>query len=208
MPRKIKLKRSSLPEVHAPATGPGEVRIIGGKLRGRKLLYSGDERTRPMKDRVREAVFNLVGPQIRGTHAIDLFAGTGAIGLEALSRGAVRATFIEQHFPTAGIIRQNIRALGVEAQTEVIAANTFIWHRQTSDLGPEPLAVFCSPPYEFYVSRAEEITRLVEALWERAPEGSIFVVESDERLSPHILPAPETWEFRDYLPARVGIKRK
>ena len=71
-------------------------------------------RMRPMKDRVREAIFNLIGPAIRGKHAMDLFAGTGALGLEALSRGADRATFIEQHFPTAKIIRQNIAALGVE----------------------------------------------------------------------------------------------
>src|SRR5262245_7614130 len=67
---------------------PPELRIIGGTLRHRKLLYSGDQRTRPMKDRVREAVFNLVGPDVVGQHAIDLFAGTGALGFEAISRGA------------------------------------------------------------------------------------------------------------------------
>src|SRR5438105_2010542 len=77
------------------------LRIIGGSLRGRKLQYTGEARTRPMKDRVREAVFNLLGPSVTGSHAIDLFAGTGALGLEALSRGAARATFIERHFPTS-----------------------------------------------------------------------------------------------------------
>src|SRR5262249_42961688 len=77
------------------------VRIIGGEYRGRKLQYSGDIRTRPMKDRVREALFNLIGPNVRGMHAIDLFAGTGALGLEAISRGAAGATFIERHYPTA-----------------------------------------------------------------------------------------------------------
>ena len=59
------------------------LRIIGGRLRGRKLHYSGDLRTRPMKDRLREAIFNLIGPAIRGKHAVDLFAGTGALALEA-----------------------------------------------------------------------------------------------------------------------------
>ncbi len=62
------------------------VRIIGGQLRGRRINYSGDARTRPMKDRLREAIFNLIGPSIRGKHVLDLFAGTGALALEALSR--------------------------------------------------------------------------------------------------------------------------
>src|SRR6186713_2214397 len=91
-------------EPDSPVVG---LRIIGGTLRHRKLQYSGDLRTRPMKDRVREAVFNLLGPQIKGTHAIDLFAGTGALGLEAVSRGASRATLIERHLPTAKLIEQN-----------------------------------------------------------------------------------------------------
>src|SRR5271165_4697735 len=77
------------------------VRIIGGKFRRRKLEYSGDLRTRPMKDRVREALFNLLGTAVEGKLAIDLFAGTGALALEAISREATRAIFIERHQPTA-----------------------------------------------------------------------------------------------------------
>ncbi len=95
----------------APAAVTNPLRIIGGRLRGRKLLYDGRHGTRPMKDRVREALFNLVGPSVKGQHAIDLFAGTGALGLEALSRGAASATFIEQHFPTANLVEQNIQLL-------------------------------------------------------------------------------------------------
>src|SRR5256885_1565381 len=97
-----------------------EVRIIGGQFRGRRLAYSGDPRTRPMKDRVREALFNLIGPQIKGMYAIDLFAGTGALGLEALSRGAAGATFVEQHYPTAELIRQNIETLAVGDRALVV----------------------------------------------------------------------------------------
>ena len=95
-------------------------RIVGGEFRGRKLLYSGDRRVRPMKDRVREAVFNLIGPAVRGTHAIDLFAGTGALGLEALSRGAASALFVERHFPTADVIRQNVETLGVSNRATIL----------------------------------------------------------------------------------------
>src|SRR3989304_1596677 len=71
------------------ATPPAEtmgLRIISGRFRGRKLQYSGDRRTRPMKDRLRETVFNIIGDEVLGAHAIDLFAGTGALGLGAISR--------------------------------------------------------------------------------------------------------------------------
>src|SRR5262249_7572553 len=125
------------------------LRIIGGSLRGRKLQYSGSERTRPMKDRVREAVFNLLGPGIGGSHAIDLFAGTGALGLEALSRGAARATFIERHLPTLKLIEQNADTLGVRERADVVFGDAFLWTAQFQPGNPTPLIVFCSPPYDF-----------------------------------------------------------
>ncbi|MCE5266528.1 MAG: RsmD family RNA methyltransferase [Planctomycetaceae bacterium] len=184
------------------------LRIIGGKYRGRRLRYSGDVRTRPMKDRLREAVFNLVGPSIAGKHAVDLFAGTGALGLEAVSRGAARATLIEQHHPTAAIIRQNAADLGIDGQTEVAVGNTFIWFRRLPDMGPSPWAVFCSPPYDFYVERTAEMLELVNGLIAAAPAGSVFVVESDQRFDFGLLPNPSAWDVRSYPPAVVGIFRK
>ena len=72
------------------------MRIVGGHFRGRKLSYTGDPRVRPMKDRVREALFNLLGPDVKGTFAIDLFGGTGALALEAISRGSSAALIIER----------------------------------------------------------------------------------------------------------------
>src|SRR5437660_9716076 len=140
-----------------PAKKPDEpvvgLRIIGGTLRGRKLQYSGDIRTRPMKDRVREAVFNLLGPQVAGSHAIDLFAGTGALGLEAISRGAAKVTFIERHLPTAKLIEQNAGALGVADRVQVIFGDAFGWTTAYQPAPAPPLTIFCSPPYDFYVDR-------------------------------------------------------
>ena len=120
------MPRKPPPAAKTPPT-PTTLRIIGGKLRGSKLTYHGDLVTRPMKDRVREAVFNLVGPSIAGKHAIDLFAGTGALGLEALSRGASRATFIERHLPTAKVLEGNIRALGLSEVSTLARSDTFFW---------------------------------------------------------------------------------
>lgn len=183
------------------------LRIIGGKFRGRKLHYGGDLRTRPMKDRLREAIFNLIGPAIRGTHAWDLFAGTGALALEAISRGADRATLTEQHYPTAAIIRQNIAALGVEPQAEVVAGNVFLgWQKLVARPSEDkPWAVFCSPPYDFYVNRADEMLQMIGGLIQSAPAGSAFVVEADARFDFQTLPDPAAWDVRSYPPAVVGI---
>ena len=86
------------------STHQAAVRIIGGHFKGTRLVHLGDQRTRPMKHRVREAMFNLVGPAVGGMHAVDLFAGTGALALEAISRGAAEATMVERHFPTVRCI--------------------------------------------------------------------------------------------------------
>ncbi len=161
-----------------------------------------------MKDRLREAIFNLLGPAVVGSHAIDLFAGTGALGLEALSRGASRATFIEQHFPTANLLRRSLSELGVEGLCEVVAGNVFVWWRRRPELGLAAWLVFSSPPYDFYVHRTQEMLDLLGGILESAPGGSVLVVEADERFDFQSLPLPEAWNIRRYPPAVVGIVRK
>jgi 16S rRNA (guanine966-N2)-methyltransferase len=182
------------------------LRIIGGEFRGRKLAYHGDPGTRPMKHRVREAIFNLLGPSVKGKHAIDLFAGTGALGLEALSRGAASATFIERHVPTARIVRENIESLDVENRTEIATANAFIWARRAPKLPELPWLVFCSPPYDYYLEKTDEMLALLERIAALAPGGSIFVVEADVRFDVEKLPQTEAWDVRQYPPAVVAIR--
>lgn len=191
----------------APADST-ELRIIGGKLRGSKLRYEhlkqGDDPvTRPMKHRVREAIFNLISIDSAGKHAIDLFAGTGALGLEALSRGAVSATFIERHVPTARVIEENITMLGLADKAQLLVTSAFLWAKRdlaNADCGmrsseskvstippspvprppsPPPWLVFCSPPYSFYAERQMEMLNLIENVLDHAPTESIFVVEAD-----------------------------
>ena len=161
-----------------------------------------------MKDRVREAVFNLLGTGVRGKHALDLFAGTGALGLEALSRGAARATFIEQHHPTAKTLERTVATLGVEKETEIVVANTFLWFRRRPDLGVDPWLVFSSPPYEFYATRGAEMLDLIGGLIAAAPPGSLFVVECDDRFDLAQLPHAQAWDVRSYPPAVVAIHEK
>jgi 16S rRNA (guanine966-N2)-methyltransferase len=194
-----------------------EVRIIGGTFRGRRLQYHGDPVVRPMKHRTREAIFNLVSTEPTGRHAIDLFAGTGALGLEALSRGAASATFIEKHVPSARVVEENIRTLGVEGRATLLVTSAFLWAKRdlpSADSAPpadKPWLVFCSPPYAFYSEKQAEMLELIQRIQPHAPAGSILIVEADERFDFAVLQsdsaADGAWDIRTYPPAVIGIWR-
>jgi 16S rRNA (guanine966-N2)-methyltransferase len=179
-----------------------------------------------MKDRVREALFNLIGDAVVDAYAVDLFAGSGAIGLEAVSRGSRGAVFIEQHFPTAALLRQSAATLGVADICDVRAADVFLWAKTlwaraaTADQPAEstseklvfgslprdcPWIVFCSPPYAFYVDRRGEVLALIEAMWSAAPAGSVVVVEADEHFDLAALPSATDWQIRTYPPATIAL---
>ena len=184
-----------------------DLKIVGGHFRGRKLVSTDDPGVRPMKNRVREAVFNLIGPEVAHSHALDLFAGTGALALEALSRGAARATMIERHFPTAQVIRQNVKTLDVEDRVDIVTADAFYWvrHKLTSD--EIAWVVLCSPPYSYFVERTHDMLDLIQAVIARARPGSSIVVESDERFDVSQLPDAGQWDVRRYPPATVSLRR-
>jgi 16S rRNA (guanine(966)-N(2))-methyltransferase RsmD len=190
----------------------GKLRIIGGKFRGRQIDYSGDPVTRPMKDITREACFNLVGGYLEGKAAFDLFAGTGAIGLEALSRGASKAFLIERHIPTVRIVAANVQSLEAESVAEVVTSDTFFWVRQflndSTQWPTEPWAVFCCPPYVLFEDKKDELLITIHSLMDVAPEGSLFVVESDHRFDTAELPDLAQWQVRHYPPAFIAVAHK
>ncbi len=202
----------SEPGERGPVIG---LRVIGGQLRGTKLKYSGDHRVRPMKERVRESVFNLLGLEVKGKHVVDLFAGTGALTFEAISRGSESATMIEVHFPTARVIRENIALLeekmpGVKQKIELITTDVFFFGKEKENilhrLPKKEWLVFCSPPYDFYVERHEELLDLIRNFRESAPAGSLFVIEADERFDFNLLEVPMLPRKRkSYPPAEIGM---
>ena len=185
------------------------VRIIGGTFRGRQLQYSVDLRTRPMKDRTREAIFNLVGIDVIGRHAFDLFAGTGALALEALSRGAAKATLVERHLPTRNLIEDNIRALGLEDKATAVFSDSFMFVRKLQpDAQATPWIVFCSPPYDLFVERQADMLAMIEGIITKMPARSTLIVEADERFDTGLLPQTVEWRQREYHPAVVCIAEK
>ena len=188
----------------------GTLRVIGGRLRGSPIQYLGDPLTRPMKQRVREAAFNLLGKRVAGTHVVDLFAGTGALAWEALSRGALSATLLERHFPSARMIHKNAAALGLADQIQVVAGDTFFWSRKldpqlVAPVADRPWLVFCSPPYELYVSQVDAMLKLIQQMIDVAPPQSLIVVESDRQFDTDTLPASVTWDRREYHPAILAL---
>jgi len=185
-------------------------RIIGGSLRRRRLEFVPAGPTRPMKERVRETLFDLLGTSVRGALAIDLFAGTGALGFEAVSRGAARAILAERHFPTADTLCRSARALGIESAVEVRPGDVLLWARRLPPLPADlPWVVFVSPPWSFFAERREELLGLVVALTRAAPAGSTIVVEADESFDRALLPEePGGWDTRAAPPAVLHMHVK
>jgi 16S rRNA (guanine966-N2)-methyltransferase len=168
--------------------------VVAGELGGRRLGVPPGRGTRPTADRVREALFSMLG-DVAGLHVLDLFAGSGALGIEALSRGAASATFVESDARAAAVIRANLDELGTEGQVIRQDALAFLG----SSPGPFDL-VFADPPYD-------SAPLLAKPLAERLPgvlsEAARIVTESDKR-RPLELPFPLLRE-RAYRDVRIAI---
>ena len=154
-------------------------RIIAGVFKGRRLATPSGGRTRPTSDRVREALFSALVPggNLEGLRFVDLYAGSGAVGIEAISRGAEHALFVESHAPTAKLLRRNIADLGV-AGARVISAPVA---KALASAPEEPYdIVFADPPYTVADRAiAELLAALVEHDW--LAEGADVVVERSGR---------------------------
>ncbi len=161
------------------------MRIVGGTHRGRRLLAPGpnEQRIRPTSDRVREAIFDIlahgaggVAVELTGARVIDLFAGTGALGLEALSRGAAFALFVEEDPRARGLIRTNIETLGLDGQARVFRRNaTRLGHIGT--MAPFDLG-FVDPPYGKGLGEGALLS-LAEGAW-LAPGARLVLEEAAE----------------------------
>jgi 16S rRNA (guanine(966)-N(2))-methyltransferase RsmD len=122
------------------------LRVSGGEARGRRL--KAPKNIRPTQGMVKQAIFNMVGPGIDGANVLDLFAGSGALGIEALSRGAARVTFVDQQARGLAILRQNLDALGFKERAHVVRGDVVRWLEASPDAIRTADFVFLDPPYE------------------------------------------------------------
>ena len=149
------------------------MRIIAGEWRGRTIKAPRDERVRPTGDRAREAWMSIVQPELPGSRVIDLYAGSGALGLEALSRGAVHADFVELNQKSLAALRKNIEALGAAASCAVHRADAL---RFVEALPPGAYDIaFADPPYRLGLA-----AQLAER-WLEAPFAAVLGVEHERR---------------------------
>lgn len=173
-------------------TGPrrgdhaGVTRIVSGVWGGRRLVVPKDPRVRPTAERVREAWLSIVAPELRGARVLDLFAGSGALGFEALSRGAATATFVDIGAASLAALRANIASLGAEPTATVVRGDAM---RFIATLAPDAFdLVLADPPYTV------DFAPRLAAAWLDRPFAPVCAIEHDPRVE---LDAGETRRWGD-----------
>ncbi len=174
--------------------GRNQLRIVGGSCRGRRVNFPPGRGLRPTADRVRETLFNWLQGEVAGRRVLDLFAGSGALGLEALSRGAAEAVFVEQARPAAEQLRENLQELGFGGQGRVLQCDARRYLESAS--GPFDI-VFIDPPFADRL--LGEICRTLEGQGLLARRAWIYLEQDSHHPWPDL---PPEWEI--YREGRAG----
>src|SRR4051812_7367952 len=188
------------------------MRIIAGEFGGRKLLPPAGEVTRPITDRAKQSLFDVITPLIAGARVYDCFAGTGSMGLECLSRGAKFATFFEADRPALTRLTQNIMALQVGDRSRVIPGDLFKWFERTNtrpttagEIGAE--LVFLDPPYRFLTERPDELLQLALHLTHAHLSPGATIIFRHDVKNKLDLPNLERFDERDYGEMAIELLR-
>lgn len=175
------------------------VRIIGGRWRGRKLAFSAQEGLRPTGDRIRETLFNWLTPHIEGAHCLDLFAGSGALGLEALSRGALFCDFVDSSKVAVQQLRQHLQTLDA-LDKGVCHLSPALQYLQTAETPYD--IVFVDPPFKLHLA-----SRVCELLAQRQLLCKSALVYIEAASSEPMSAPPAGWELhRDKVAGAVSYR--
>jgi 16S rRNA (guanine(966)-N(2))-methyltransferase RsmD len=171
------------------------MRVIAGEFRGRKLLPPESEITRPVTDRVKQSLFDILTPYMDGAVVYDCFAGTGSMGLECLSRGAKQVTFFEADKSASNRLRKNIETLSVTDRSIVIGGDLFKWfgshNKGNADL------IFLDPPYRFLREQPAELQALADRFRQHLAPAGIVIFRHDTA-DALVLPALQVTDVRTY----------
>jgi 16S rRNA (guanine966-N2)-methyltransferase len=181
------------------------LRIIAGEQRGRKIEVPSGGGVRPTTDRVRGAIFNMLRQLVPGRPAFDLFAGSGALGLESLSRGAKCVTFVESDTRVAATLRENVKHLNYQSRATIVLADVFRWAERFANWPDQPAIILIAPPYALFERRLEPLQQLWTILVERLPEDSAIAMQAPQDFARDWLPAGADWEIRRYGQTQVVI---
>jgi len=182
------------------------MRISGGTWCGRKLKAPSGDAVRPTQDRVREAIFSMLMNVTPDSAFLDLYAGTGAVGLEALSRGASRATWVEKEMRHVAVLKDNLAMLGAE-QGEVVCSEVMRWVKGPG-CGRAFDVIYADPPYE--LAREHGFLELMTALAEQhvIAKRGFFMGEMAERQDAEVVPGWTILRDRTYGKTRIVLYRK
>jgi 16S rRNA (guanine966-N2)-methyltransferase len=188
------------------------MRIIAGEFGGRKLLPPAGEVTRPITDRAKQSLFDVITPLIEAARVYDCFSGTGSMGLECLSRGAKFATFFEADRPALTRLSQNIMAVKVGDRSRVIPGDLFKWFERTNtrpttagEIGAE--LVFLDPPYRFLTERPDELLQLALHLTHAHLSPGATVIFRHDVKDKLDLPNLQRYDERDYGEMAIELLR-
>jgi 16S rRNA G966 N2-methylase RsmD len=206
------------------------MRIIAGGFRGRRIIPPQDQTTRPITDRAKQSLFDILAPFMPGARVYDCFAGTGSLGLECLSRGAEHVTFFESNRSAVARLRRNLRALRVELRSTLISQDLFRWfagHEREGEAPAKPNAtgqprlggslalpdcriqlVFLDPPYSFVRDRAPDLCQLAgQIASSHLADDGIVIFRHDSR--DHLeLTALARYDQREYGGMTIELLRK
>jgi 16S rRNA (guanine966-N2)-methyltransferase len=174
-----------------------QLRIVAGTLRGRKLTCTVTNDLRPAPQMLREALFSILGNAVPGRPFVDVFAGTGAVGLEALSRGAGSVLFVERDFRLASDLDHNLQRFAVADRGQVLRADAYRW-AEYWQAPAEPVNVFLGPPYPDFDRRRKDLLLLVADLQRKLAPESVLVLQSERHPLLDKLPDRDRWEERRY----------
>ena len=174
-----------------------EIRIVAGSLRGRKIACKVSEELRPTPQMVREALFSILGNAIPDRLFVDIFAGTGVVGMEALSRGAKAAYFIERDFTLADGVLSHLKKFNLMSKSKLFRTDSYRW--VSSFKAPrEPINIFFSPPFIDLTNRPEVLVDAVLQLQEKVAVESVIVLQSERGSPLEERKELESWEQRAY----------
>jgi 16S rRNA (guanine966-N2)-methyltransferase len=174
-----------------------EVRIVAGALKGRKLSVNVNPELRPTPQMVREALFSILGNAVPDRPFVDVFAGTGVVGLEALSRGASAATFVERDYRLAQEIDAYLRKFNLTRQARIYRTDAYHWVAAWR-APAEPVNVFLSPPFPDLTGRAAELLQALRTLQDKVADESVILLQSERGTPLEAAPALADWEQRRY----------
>lgn len=174
-----------------------ELRIISGNLRGRKIEFAVNPKMRPTPDRVREALFSILGKGIAGLPFFDVFGGTGVIGMEALSRGSSFVTFVERDFQIAQTLEGYLKKFGVADQAQVISTDAYRWAARWR--APESACViYISPPFPDLKNNPQQLLDMISSFQKKVAIASVVVLQAEVEVPIGEMPDDAKWDKRVY----------